>query len=1086
MNEPLSKDDQGEEQQNNYSFDGKPGSYDSNSNSAQRKKSFSTTKPTEYNLPKKQPESTSNNLETKAKNILLPWRKKHNKDSESSGTNTDADMGKNANAGPDVNPIIAPSTHSHSKSISSPNIKTTPPTTYGTTNVNSSPDVKTTSSTHDHAHSHSKTATTPTTTHGHSNVNTGSKATTASHELSHAKTTPPTHAHAHDSTGPKTTAAVTAATAAMQEHSHAKTTPSIHGQAHDSTGPNAATTTTHGYAHIKTTYPATPGHSNVGTGPNAAAASTHGHAYVKTTYPTTQGHTNAPTSPSANQKRSNVKNSPSATEEHSNVNPIVKPASNVSSNVNSDLNRDAIPGGYPTTSLTADTNSNVNAKSGINSVDPNDPSVYTGTTSSTDGNNSKKPYSANIGTPHDTIKEIAEKVKMNESEQTGLKNDQISGSDPIPGQTMDPKNNKKGTAGVAMGSGLSSQQQQPSYNDNMMNVQYPEKTKVEKQNISENAAEKFKNERDDILNKGDDYEPHIIKSKSNSNWGPIDYNTDNGKNKNLQDVVVPSGMKDNSLGGTSAKPDTKWGSMEHTTGSGDPYNNQHDVFGSQNTSRNTQIPNNTTQNVVVPLPMKDEDLNKGKSVSRKPDEYGLDYLDDVEDYDDNDNHGINDYSNVKDEDQYNMFAQQEEKPNYSRYQAAEQIPGAFKADTFSKSSQRQDDDIALSPKQKTYYASNEPTVHPNQGKYEFSNMAGHTKPTDLSKNTSSSTPTRSNLVDQIKPSGAETAEKMSSNAKDSDYTALGNTKNTGIYSKSSGAGAFGNATNADANVGSTGVAAFDDNRTADTTYAKSGDPVTAAYDNIKNTTDRRVESENAGATAFVNTGKADDTTHAKSRDFDTAYAQEKPLQQQTGYGSGDDATNHESSDDDEIDVNKNQKILNKDASDYKREVDLRNQNRSNIGGTGAANAYAAEVGNFPSLIDPHVPTYGFKDDNTPNPQKPSLSSSTEATGPEATNYSIHNEATSQGRKVSVGSVGSGKSKQHHHHHSRKNSSKSPDYDYNSNNSTEQAPRHHHHGSDEGEEQEYEGEGEEHSGKKNFIGRVRKSISGGTFGFRSEI
>lgn len=167
-------------------------------------------------------------------------------------------------------------------------------------------------------------------------------------------------------------------------------------------------------------------------------------------------------------------------------------------------------------------------------------------------------------------------------------------------------------------------------------------------------------------------------------------------------------------------------------------------------------------------------------------------------------------------------------------------------------------------------------------------------------------------------------------------------------------------------------------------------------------------------------------------------------------------------------------------------MDLRNQNRSNIGGTGAANAYAAEVGNFPSLIDPHVPTYGFKDDNTPNPQKPSLSSSTEATGPEATNYSIHNEATSQGRKVSVGSVGSGKSKQHHHHHSRKNSSKSPDYDYNSNNSTEQAPRHHHHGSDEGEEQEYEGEGEEHSGKKNFIGRVRKSISGGTFGFRSEI
>ncbi|CAI4058993.1 hypothetical protein SUVZ_04G0220 [Saccharomyces uvarum] len=1080
MNDPLSKDDQDQEQQNNYSFDGKPGSYDSNSNSAQHKKSFSTTKPTEYNLPKKQPESTSNNLEaleTKAKNILLPWRKKHNKDSEGSGTNTDtnvlpnANMDHNTNVSSDVNPTIAPRTHSHSKSISSPNIKTTPPTTYGTANANSSPNVKTTSSTH--AHAHSKTATTPTTTHGHANVNTGPTATAATHEHSHAKTTPPTHGHAHDSTGPAATAAVTAATAAMQEHSHAKTTPPIHGQAHDSTGPNAATTTTHGYAHIKTTYPASPGSSNVGTGPNATAT-THGHAYVKTTYPTTQGHANATISPSTsistNQKRSNVNASPSATKEYSNVNPIIKPASNVSSNVNSSLNRDAIPGGYPSTSSKANTNAN----SGVNSVDPNDPSIYIGTTSPTGGNNSKKSYSSNTGTPHDTIKEIAEKVKMNKSEQTGLKNDQISGSDPILGQTMDPKNIKKGTAGVAMGSGLSSQQ--PSYNDNMMNVQYPEKTKAEKQNISENAAEKFKNERDDILNKGDDYEPQIITSKSNSNWGPVDYNTDNGKNKNLQDVVVPSAMKDNSLGGTSAKSDTKHGSMEHTSSG-----NLRDVVGSQSAGRNTQVPKNSTQNVVLPPAMKDEDLNKDKPVSRKPDDYGLDYLDDVEDYDDHDDHGINDYSNVKDEDQYNMFAQHEEKPNYNRYQAAEHIPGAYKADTFSSSAQRQDAD-ALSPKQKTYYASNESNVNPSQGKYEFSNMSGNAKPADFSKNTSGPTPTRFNLVDQIKPREAERAENVSSNAKDSEYTAPGNTKNTGVHSKGSDAGTFGSATNADANVRNTGVAAFDNNRTAGTTYAKSGDAVTAAYDNIKNTANRRVESENTDATAFVSTGR-EDTTHVKSRDADTAYAQENPLQQQTGYGSGHDATSHESSDD-EIDVNKNQKVLNKEAPDYKRELDLENQRRSNIGGTDAA-----EVGNYPSLIDPDVPTYGFKDDNTPNPQKLSLSSSTEATGPEAANYSIHNEAISQGRKVSVGSVGSGKSKHHHHHHSRTNSSKSPDYDYNSNNSTDQAPRHHHHthGTDEGEEQEYEGEeGEQHAGKQNFIGRVRKSISGGTFGFRSEI
>lgn len=1046
MNEPLSKDGQGEEEQNNHTFDGKPGSYDSNSNAAQRKKSFSTTKPTEYNLPKKQPESTANNLETKAKNILLPWRKKHNKDSESSSANTgtndhsDANMGHNSNVGSGLDPTIAPSTQPQTMSISSPNIKTTPPTTYGSTNASSSPNVKTTP-THEHAHSHSKTPTSPTATRAHANVNTGPTATAATHEHSHTKTTPPIHGHANVKTGPTATTATTA-THATHEHSHAKTSPPTHVHAHASTTPNPATTTTHGYAHVKTTYPAT-------TGPNAsAAATTHGHAYVKTTYPVAQGHTNPTVSPSTNQNHSNVKASSSANMKHSNVNPIIKPDSNVTSNVDSGLNRDTIPGGFPSTS----SNTNAKASSGVKSVNPNDPSIYTGTTSSMDANDSKKSDSTTTGTPHDTIKEIAEKVKMNESEQTGLKNDQISGSDPIPRHTMDPKNNKKGITGMAMGSGPSSQQ--PSYNDNMMNVQYPEKTKVEKQNISENAAEKFKNERDDILNKGDDREPHIIKSKSDSNWGPIDYNTDNGKNKNLQDVVVPSGMKDNSRGDTSEKPNTKWGgSMEPTRS-----DNLHDVVGSQNVGGN--IPKSTTQNVVLPPAMKDEDLNKGKFNSRKPDEYGLDYLDDVEDDDD---HSINDYTNAKDEDHCNMSAQREEKPDYSRYEAARKIPGAFKVDALSSSIQRQDDD-ALSPKQKTYYSSNVTKVDSSQGKYEFSNMSGNSKPTDLSKNTSGPTPTRVNLVDQIKPRGAE---NMSSNGKGSDTTASGKTENTGIGS---------------------GVAAFDNSRTADTTYAKSGDAVTAAYDNIRNTGSRRVESENADTTAFVNTGKAD-ISHAKSRDADTAYAQEKPLQQQTAYGSGSDATSHESSSDDDIDVNKNRKVLKNDASDYKREVDLKNQRRTNIGGTEAANAYAAEVGNFPSLIDPQVPTYGFKDDNTPDPQKKaSLSSPIESSGPEAANYSIHNEATSQGRKVSVGSVGSGKSKQHHHH-SMKNSSKSPDYDYTSTNSSEQAPRHHTHGTDEGEEQEYEGEeqeGEERTGKQNFMGRVRKSISGGTFGFRSEI
>lgn len=53
--------------------------------------------------------------------------------------------------------------------------------------------------------------------------------------------------------------------------------------------------------------------------------------------------------------------------------------------------------------------------------------------------------------------------------------------------------------------------------------------KVDNKNISERAAEKFNIERDDISGIRDDYQQKNIKSKTDSNWGPIEYSSSAGK-----------------------------------------------------------------------------------------------------------------------------------------------------------------------------------------------------------------------------------------------------------------------------------------------------------------------------------------------------------------------------------------------------------------------------------------------------------------------------------------------------------------------------------------------------------------------------
>ncbi|EJS44436.1 hbt1p [Saccharomyces arboricola H-6] len=1052
MNEPLSKDGQGEEEQNNFKFDGKPGSYDSNSSSAQRKKSFSTTKPTEYNLPKEHLESsTSKSLETKAKNILLPWRKKHNKDSEDSAapdTDLNLDTSPRSNVTSDVSP-----THTDHKSNSGPTPTTT---THGYSYVK-------TTTTPAATHGQSKARTTPFTSHEHSNTDatapTSHTSHTATHGHSNIKTTPPanreyskvsstaptgtaTHGHSNvKTTNPSTSyehskiSSITpTGTTATHGHSNIKTTSSTTGQ-HSKASSTVPTAATHAHANVKTTNPVMQGHSNVSAGPKIAAST----ATATATY----GHSNAETKPSStNLGNHNVKDSSSATQGYSNL--------------NSSADRDVIPGGFRDTTSVG--------------VDPVDPSVHMNPSSKTN-DNTETSTKTTIGAPQDTIKEIAEKVKMDQSQQTGLKNDRISGSDAIQGQTMD--SGYKGAIGTA--SGLSTKEP-PHYNDNMKNVQYPEKTRVEKQNISENAAERFKSERDDILH-DDDYQQKNIKSKVDSNWGPIDYNTGAGTNKNLQDVVAPSSLKDNSFIAGSAtqqksEPNTKLGQIEYESGVSTQSGNPQDVYGSQTANRSAGIPSrseeqksgepkNTNQSIVMPPTMKDEDLNKGYSKfdSAKPNEYGLDYLDDVEDYNE---HDINDHSNMKDESSYLKNTQREGKPNYSHFEREGQIPGAFKADTFSNSMQRQDDDL-LSPKQTTLQADSHGVGDARQGKYEFSNSSGNTKLTDLNKNNSGPTPSRSNFIDQIEPRRAKTTENIS-DAKNSHTAHLGTTGNVDAGTPGMKAKTFGS-TSLDNSTETPGIAAFDDTGNTDSEHVKSG---------------------GIGATLFGSTKNAN-STYTKPRYIaDDTYAQEK----QDDYGSGHSSSDQKSSSDDNIDISRNTKVLDDDAPGYKREVDMKNKRRTDIGGTGAANAYAEEVGNFPSLIDPHVPTYGFKDTNTSASQQQSLSSPSGAIDPENTSYSIHNEATSQGRKISVGSVGSGKSKHHHdhsHHQSRKNSSKGSDYDYNPNHSAEHTPRHHQYGSDDGEvEYEAEEQDEEKKGKQNFMGRVRNSISGGTFGFRSEI
>ncbi|QHS72025.1 Hbt1p [Saccharomyces paradoxus] len=1064
MNESTSRDGQSEEEQNNFPFGGKPGSYDSNSNSAQRKKSFSTTKPTEYNLPKEQPESTTKNLESKAKNILLPWRKKHNKDSENSHDDADAATSRHTNVTSNVNP-----TSTDTKSSSGPNATVTT-----------------------HGYSYVKT-TTPTATTEHSKVKTSPS---ASHEHSNVKTSPTTHEH------PKVGAGHSGV-AATHAHNNAKssTSPTAHAHSNVNAGSSGTTSTTYGHSNVKNTSPTTTHeHSKMNTG-TSATATTHGHANIKKTYPVTHDHSNSSTDPKstaatrghsvsssgpkstgAAHDNSHTKTSPSTTHGHSSVKDSSL-ATKEYSNVDSGSDRDAMPGSFRgitggdvnpvDPSVYTSTGPKSNVSSGMNAVDP---SVYMDTSSKSTERRKTSDNTA-TGPPQDTIREIAQNVKMDESEQTGLKNDQISGSDVIQQQTMDPK--YKGTMGTG---GFVSH-----YNDDNKNIQYPEKNKVEKQNISERAAEKFNSERDDILESGDDYQQKNIKSKTDSNWGPIEYNTSAGKNKNLQDVVIPpSGMKDiphndTSVSQQKSKSDNKWGPMKYDDGKGIKDDNLQNIVGSEGGSQNANknfdmsprdegqwsgvSKDKTTQNIVVPPNMKDEDLNKGSS--NKPHQYGLDYLDDVEDYNEND---IDDYSNAKDKNLYPGKAYQDKPTNYG-YEQREEIPGSYKPDTISNSMQRQDED-PLSPRQTTHHAGMETAADEGLGSYEFSNVSGNRKLSDLSKNKSGPTPTRSNFIDQVEPRRAKTTQNITSDVKDS--TNIPETGNTGsvdpgraaVKSKTFSSNPFDDSKDVDTPSKNTNVAAFDNARTADTTtYAKSGDTKTAAYDNI---------------------GKAD-PTYAKSQNTPgMTYGQETPSEKMADYGSGGNSQSQEYSSDDNIDVNKNTKVLEEDAADYKHEVDLKNKRRTDIGGPNAANTYAAEVGNFPSLIDPHVPTYGFKDTDTSSSQKPS-----ENTYPETSSYSIHNETTSQGRKVSVGSTGSGKSKhQHnhgHHHHSRQNSSKASDYDYNLSHSAEHTPRHHRYGSDEGE-QDYEEEeqDEEHAGKQSFMGRVRNSISGGTFGFRSEI
>lgn len=1059
MNESTSRDGQDEEEQNNFSFGGKPGSYDSNSNSAQRKKSFSTRKPTDYNLPKEHPESTAKNLESKAKNILLPWRKKHNKDSENPHDDVDATASRHANVTSNVNP-----TPTDTKSSSGPNATVTT-----------------------HGYSYAKT-TTPTATIEHSKVKTSPS---ASHEHSNVKTSPTTHEHSKVGTG-------LSGVAATHAHSNAKsnTSPTTHTHSNDNAGPSGTTSTIYGHSNVKTISPTTTHeHSKMNTGPSAAAI-THGHTNIKKTYPVSHYHSNSSTDPKstaathghsisssgpkstpATHDNSHTKASPSTTYGHSNVKNSSL-ATKEYLNVDSGSDRDAMPGSFRgltgsdvnpvDPSVYTGTGPKSNVSSGLNAVDP---SVYTDISSKSTERRKTSDNSA-TGPPQDTIREIAQNVKMDESEQTGLKNDQISGSDAIQQQTMDPK--YKGTMDTG---GFVSH-----YNDDNKNVQYPEKNKVEKQNISERAAEKFNSERDDILESGDDYQQKNIKSKTDSNWGPIEYSTSAGENKNLQDVVIPSSVKDIPHNDTSGsqqkfKSDNKWKPMKYGDGKDD---NLQDVVGSeggpQNVNKNVDMSprdegqwsrvskDTTTQNIVVPSSMNDEDLNKGSS--NKPHQYGLDYLDDVEDYNEND---VDDYSNAKDKNLYSGKTYQDKPSNYG-YEQREEIPGSYKPHTMSNSMQKQNED-PLSSRQTTHHAGMKNAADEGLGSYEFSNMSGNRKLSDLSKNKSGPTPTRSNFIDQIEPRRAKTTQNITSDVKNStNIPESGNTGNidpgrAGVKSKTFSSNPFDDSEDLNNPSKNANVGAFDNARTADTTYAKSGDAETAAYDNTR---------------------KADSTYTKSQHTPGMTYGEETPSENKADYGSGGNSQSQEHSSDDNIDVNKNTKVLEGDAPGYKHEVDLKNKRRTDIGGPDAGNSYAAEVGNFPSLIDPHVPTYGFKDTDTSSSQKPS-----ETTYPETSSYSIHNETTSQGRKVSVGSVGSGKSKHHHnhghHHKSRQNSSKASDYDYNPSHSAEHTPRHHRYGSDEGEEDyEEEEQDEEHTGKQSFMGRVRNSISGGTFGFRSEI
>ena len=143
---------------------------------------------------------------------------------------------------------------------------------------------------------------------------------------------------------------------------------------------------------------------------------------------------------------------------------------------------------------------------------------------------------------------------------------------------------------------------------------------------------------------------------------------------------------------------------------------------------------------------------------------------------------------------------------------------------------RTQDENLISPKQ-TIQTGMKTAGDESPGGYEYSNMSDISKISDLSKNKSGPTPTRSNFIDQIEPRRAKTTENITSNSEDSNNREPSNsgtvgTGKEGIRSKTFSSATFDNSKSSDANHKNYDVTSFDDGRTADT-----NDAATAAYDN---------------------------------------------------------------------------------------------------------------------------------------------------------------------------------------------------------------------------------------------------------------